>query len=180
MLFHNSANCYVCIVRMNQYAALVGRQWQGENQSTHRKTYTNATLSITNPTKTGPCLLGVRPATNCLSRKTAVCPRLFVTVWKQSYVYRKQEQLVFGSQRVSKRLPEHAFFPVKIVTILLISVQYKQQECSKLLDYKSLENTERPGSARMDYLQRSKWGRSHNVTCPVSVKLLCIWQTILL
>jgi hypothetical protein len=51
----------------------------------------------------------------------------------------------FGSQRVSERWHEHALFPVKVVTILLISVQYKQQEFSQLLDYKSLENTERPG-----------------------------------
>ena len=81
---------------------------------------------------------------------------------------------MFGYQRVSKSWHEHALFPVKVVTILLISLQYKQQEFSELLDYKSLENTERPRSAWMDYLQRSKWGRSHNVTCPVSAKLLCI------
>jgi hypothetical protein len=71
-------------------------------------------------------------------------------------------------------------FPVKVVTILPISVQYEQQEYSKLFDYKSLENTERPGSAWMDRLQRSKWGRSHNAACPVSAKLLCIGQTVLL
>jgi len=76
--------------------------------------------------------------------------------------------------KVSRRWHEHALFPVKVVTILLILIQYKQQEFSKLLDCKSLKNTERPGSAWMDYLQRSKWGRSHNVTCPVSAKLFYI------
>jgi len=65
---------------------------------------------------------------------TAVCPLLFVTVRKQSYAYRKEKQIVFGSQRVSKRWHEYSLFPVKVITILLISVQYKQQEFSKLLD----------------------------------------------
>jgi hypothetical protein len=108
------------------------------------------------------------------------CPLLYVTVWKQSYAYREHKQLLFGSHRVPKRMHEHVLFPLKVLTILLISIQHKQQEFSKLLNYKSLENTERPGSAQTDYLQRSKWGRSHIVTCPVSVKLLCIWQNILL
>lgn len=165
---------------MNQYAALAERHWQGKTKSTHRKTYTNATLSNTNPTKSGPCHLGARPATNRLSRTTAICPLPFATARKAILCPQKTGTASAWLPKVSRRWHEHALFPVKVVTILLILVQYKQQEFSKLLDCKSLKNTERPGSAWMDYLQRSKWGRSHNVTCPVSAKLFYIWQTILL
>jgi len=71
----------VCVYSMNESVhSIGGKTLTEENQSTQRKTYTNATLSTTSSTKNGPCLLGVRPATNCLSAEQPsvhFCPQQY-------------------------------------------------------------------------------------------------------